>query len=353
VVRRLTPLRSALDPAGHHVVRERAALRPVPKADGRQEDVVVHQEGPVIHLHEQVVRAVVVAKVARDASALGHPVHPKGPAGVVDPVAPDEHVDGRVDLDSADLRAGEQATDPYVVDVVVRDLAEHAPEAPANARLLAVRYGVVPNDMPADRGLVPAVLQGAPDRPIVRIRRLGLVVPFVPVLAQRDPRTPRVADDVVLDDPALAPVRADQADLLGRGRGPRCGRVPHDEAANRDVVPPRLVRVEHRPANVDLDQLLVRIDRLELGPDRSVFLAHPAEPQTDLAGRLHDVVQLCGLAQALAVEVNRPRVVLPAPGIEPIAPNEVAVGIEVAKKGIRKNGLPHVPPDLRPVLGDL
>ena len=64
--------------------------------------------------------------------------------------------------------------------------------------------------------------------------------------------------DVVLDDPALAPVRADQADLLGGRRRPGRGGVAQREAAHGDVVPARLVRIEHGPAHVDLDQLLVR-----------------------------------------------------------------------------------------------
>ena len=64
------------------------------------------------------------------------------------------------------------------------------------------------------------------------------VVPLVPVFPQGDAGTDRVADDVVLDDPALAPVRADKADLLGRGRRPGSGGVAQGEAAHGDVVHP-------------------------------------------------------------------------------------------------------------------
>ena len=105
------------------------------------------------------------------------------------------------------------------------------------------------------------------------------VVPLVAVLAERDPHARRVADVVVLDDPALAPVRADQADLLGGGRRPGRGGVHHREAAHGDVVDARLVRVEHRPADVDLDLGLVGIDALELRPDRGVRRVHLGKPQ--------------------------------------------------------------------------
>ena len=65
------------------------------------------------------------------------------------------------------------------------------------------------------------------------------VVPFVAVFAQRDAGAARVTDHVVLNDPALAPVRADQTHLLGRGRRPRRGRVLQGETAHGEVVDAR------------------------------------------------------------------------------------------------------------------
>ena len=55
--------------------------------------------------------------------------------------------------------------------------------------------------------------------------------------------------------------------------------MAHGEAAHGDVVAARLVGIEHRAAHVDLDQLLVRIDALELRPDRGVRRVHLGEPQ--------------------------------------------------------------------------
>ena len=66
-----------------------------------------------------------------------------------------------------------------------------------------------------------------------------LVVPLVAVFAERDARTARVADHIVFDDPAFAPMGADQADLFGRGRSPGSGRMAHGEAAHGDIVDAR------------------------------------------------------------------------------------------------------------------
>ena len=131
----------------------------------------------------------------------------------------------------------EQPPDVDVVDGVAGDGAEAAAQAADDARLFAVGDGVVADDVVADGLLVPAVCKRALDGLDVALGGIGRrVVPLVAVLAQRDARADRVADHVVLDDPALAPVRADQADLLGGGRRPGGGGVAQREAAHGDVV---------------------------------------------------------------------------------------------------------------------
>ena len=75
VVRRGAPgLGPAHDSSGHEVVGIGAPLRDVAQAQLGQKEIVVHQKRPVIHLDEEVVRAVVVEEVAGDAGSLGHPV---------------------------------------------------------------------------------------------------------------------------------------------------------------------------------------------------------------------------------------------------------------------------------------
>ena len=124
------------------------------------------------------------------------------------------------------------------------------------------------------------------------------------------------------------------------------------EAAHGDVVDARLFRIEHRPADVDLHQLLVGVDPLELRPDRGVVLVHLAEPERRGSGGLQDVVQLGRLGQPVAVEIDGAGVMLPALGIEPVAVDQVAVGIEAAEEGIGQGHLPDVVLDLHPVLDD-
>src|ERR1035441_5767261 len=146
--------------------------------------------------------------------------------------------------------AGELPLGPDVVDVVVRDLAEHGTETSHNPGLLTVEddvvaYGVGPdlfsrpagferthNDFVVMRGaILPRIVD--PD-----------IVAGLAVLAQADAHAFGVADDVVLDDPALAPVGADESDLLG-GRGRPLGSgLAHVKTAHRNIVAARLVRVE-------------------------------------------------------------------------------------------------------------
>jgi hypothetical protein len=85
--------------------------------------------------------------------------------------------------------------------------------------------------------LRPAVLCGAVnglDITFGGVRRF--VVPGVAIFPKRDSRTDGVADGIVLDNPAFAPMRADQPDLFSRGRRPRRGGLAQNEATDRNEV---------------------------------------------------------------------------------------------------------------------
>ncbi len=127
-------------------------------------------------------------------------------------------------------------------------------------------------------------------------------------------------------------MRADQANLFGGGRRPRGGRVAQDEPAHGNVVDARFLRVEYRATHVDLHQLRVGIHPFELRPNRSVVLVHLAEPERGGARRLEDILQLRRFVQPVAVEIHGARVVLAALRVEPVAADEVAVGIEAAEE---------------------
>jgi len=281
-------------------------------------------------------------------------------------VPADLDVDGGVELDARHLRAGEQPPHVDVVDGVAGDHAERGAEAADDAGLFAVRNGVVADDVVADVFLGPGdrVGMGPLDGLDVAFGRIGRsIVKLVAVFPERNAGADRVADDVVLDDPAFAPVRADQADLLGCRRRPGRGCMAHREAAHGDEVPSRLVGIEHGPADVDFDQLLVRVRAGELRPDRCLVLVHLGEP---LGGAFHVLVGRrggssrglehvfpCGrLDQPVAVQVHRAGMVFAALAVEPVAADQVAVRIEALEKGIGQRHLPDIALDLHPVLDD-
>ena len=64
---------------------------------------------------------------------------------------------------------------------------------------------------------------------------------------------------------------------------------------------------------------------------------------------LQDIVQLGRLGQPLAVEIDGAGVVLAALGIEPVAVDQVAVGIETAEERIGQRDLPDILLHFHPV----
>ena len=93
---------------------------------------------------------IVVEEVCGDARALRHPVQPEAADGAVDVVPADLHVNGAVEFDARHLRAAEQLADMNVMDGVAGDGAERRAQAADDSGLLAVRNGVVADDVVAD-----------------------------------------------------------------------------------------------------------------------------------------------------------------------------------------------------------
>src|SRR5690606_9460900 len=135
---------------------------------------------------------------------------------------------GGVQFDAGDLGAVPLPLHVDAGDVVVGDGRERRTEVADDARLLAVpdrvaahrvRADVVPMPRVRLAGLGPAQGQGPLDNLAFALRtafgalRSGgpLVPPRAGLLAQGEADVLRVGDRVVLDHPALGPVRADQA----------------------------------------------------------------------------------------------------------------------------------------------
>ena len=226
-----------------------------------EQDVVVDQRRAVGNLHKdvladageqggvqllrglsQVRRGVVVEQIPGDAGALGLPVQPDAAGTVVDVVAPDGHVDGRVHLDAADLRASEILLVVDVVDVIVFNGGEYTAQVADDAGLPAVVDVAAAHGVGAYGLLRPALGLGQADALALRLGAV-LVLPVEPlvvvvlleVLPQRDAAALGFVDLTVFDDPALRPVRRDHALLECRRRSPLGRGLADSEAGERDI----------------------------------------------------------------------------------------------------------------------
>ena len=124
----------------------------------------------------------------------------------------------------------------------------------------------------------------------------------------------------------------DQSNLLGGWRRPWRCRLPQGQPSNGDVVYPYSGGVEDALPYIDFGELLVGIDPSELCPDCGVVGINFPKPEWLSVADLEEVILLGRLNQPLAIQVNGARVMLAMLGIEPIAMNEVVIGIESAEE---------------------
>ena len=363
-------------------MHDRHALGGQLEGELRKADVVVDQRGAVADLDEHVAaahaaedqgdilrgRVVVVEEVATDAGALSLPVEPDAHGGVVDVVAADRHVDGGVQLDARDLRARQLLHVVDVVDVVVLDRGEHAAHAADDAGLLAVVDVAAADDVVADALLGPAVVLAAADRVALHLRgaldmarREVVVVLGVEVLAERDAAALAVGDLAVLDDPALGPVGADHAVLIGGGGRPGGGGLLDIKAADRDVVHAGFGGQEAVAADVDLHLLGVGIIALEVGVDHglvAVLLGVPligrelSLPGVGIGLGLDAGLEALHLVELAVVEIDRAGVAHEGAEV-PVALDERGVGVIAAEGAVAHAVFPHAALELLPALGVL
>lgn len=146
----------------------------------------------MLHLAEDVPAQVVMEQVARHLGALGHPVEPDAGdlSAAVDVITLNGDIDRAVELDACHFRAAKKLMHVDIVNRVATDGAERAPQAADDPGLLTMRDVVVADDMAADAGLVPAVLQGAADAVGVWIGGPGdiRVVELVAILSSATPQ---------------------------------------------------------------------------------------------------------------------------------------------------------------------
>ena len=155
------------------IVHEGESLRRDLRGALGQEEVVVHQRRPMADLNEDILpksahllliqlavhgQRVVMEQVSGHPGSLRLPVEPDAAGAVMNMVVPEHHVDRRMHLDAADLRAGKILPDVDPVDVVILNPGEHAAHVPDNAGLSAVMNFAAADDMMPDILFCPAVV---------------------------------------------------------------------------------------------------------------------------------------------------------------------------------------------------
>ena len=262
-------------------------------------------------------------QVLGEPGALGLPVGPDAHGAVVDVIPAEDHINGSVELDAAHFRTGELLGVIDVVDVVILDDGEHTAHAAHDARLLAVVNVAAADDVGAHRLLRPAVVLGDAYRvPLhlggalhVLVGEVVVVALFgLMVVAEGNATAAGVGDVAILNNPALGPVRADHAVLVGSGRSPVGSSLVHHEAAEGDVAHALLVGHEAVVAHVDFHLLFVGVFTLEVGVDGGFFLSNLSKPLVDgqlrLPGSgehlsLDALLQGEGLVEHLVIHVHR------------------------------------------------
>ena len=132
-------------------------------------------------------------QVLCDARPLCLPVKPQTSRAVMNMVPADLHINSRMHLDAADLRAGQILLIVDVVDLIVLDNREHAAQMADNAGLSAVVDIIAANDMGADSLLRPPLILCLHDvvtlclRTVLCVlRRPLIVIVRLQIFAKRD-----------------------------------------------------------------------------------------------------------------------------------------------------------------------
>ena len=214
------------------------------------------------------------------------------------------------------------------------------------------------HDVGADGLPVPAVDLRLADGVALRLGSLLEVFPRPAVLVigleifpKADAAALGIGDLAVLDDPALGPVRAYGALLIGGRRRPlRRGLTDH-EAGDGDVVHAGLFRIEAVAAHVDLHVFRIRIRALEIRVQyrlAAVLLRVPAQvsalriPRIFKRLSLQNLLKLVRLVHGLPVEIDFTGM-QGGLAVIPVAAKLRRIGIVGAENAVGDAGDPHVP----------
>ena len=226
-----------------------------------------------------------------------------------------------------------------------------------NAALLAVVDVAPAHDVAADVLFGPAfhlcLEDGVTFGLSALLQTLGdplVLVVGLEVLAQGDAAALGIADFAVLNDPALGPVGAHHAFLIGGGRSPGGSCLAYHEPGQGDVPDAGATGVEAVAADVDLHQMLSGVRALEVSVDQGVAALLAGVPLIQagfrlLAGSEHFGIQhsfqAVHFVQALAVQIHFAGVQRHL-GIVPVAGKQGGVGVVVVEQTVADSSHVHV-----------
>ena len=172
--------------------------------------------------HKQVPALVAMHRVAADSCALGHPVKPDTHIAAVDQVVGDRCIHRRMQLYPGLFETTEELAHMDIVDDIPGDGAERPPVTTDNPRLATVGDVIVADEMTTHILPAPvAAVQYAFDGLVMRVVAvLQPAIVAVEILAEGKSGAAGMRNRVVFDHPPLAPVDANQPDLLSGRRRP-------------------------------------------------------------------------------------------------------------------------------------
>ena len=296
--------------------------------------------------------------IACHASAYRLPVEPDSADAVDQDVVLYEDVDCCVELYAAHLGAAELHVGVDVVDVVVLDCGEYSAKVTNYAGLAAVVDMVVADLVGAYVVFVPAHVVGLEDglQFSVEAYEFTLRHPAVmargPVFSKAYANALGIADLVVLNHPAFAPVRAYQAFLECGGRSPLSGRLAEVETFDCYEVDTSQFGEEHCLAHIDFSQFLVGVCTAEIGVDNCLGVIHLHIPAEMLGGVLHFFCRT-NLPERLPVEINLAQAQERSALIHPVSVKDFCIRIEISEITVGEGNLPYVSPLFACPGGDL
>ena len=159
-----------------------------------------------------------------------------------------------------------------MMDVIVLDQAEHTAHTANDASLLTVMDIVAAYDVASHILLQPAVILASAHSVPLHLSRtfhslIGkiMVIVRIQIFSKTDTCAFAVGNIAILNDPALAPVRADHSILESGRRCPGSGCLANSKSTYRDVTDPCHRREEALSSHIDLYVLFIWILTLKIG----------------------------------------------------------------------------------------